>query len=232
MNINPIKSTLSFGTKIVVQSKDEHLKEVHQKIPKHVYKHINEPMCDFWTTVTEKPAIVKSKKACRYPKTMLLKTANLKKALRKQFLGETSSIDICTAGIIIGNNGKIGMFHIAPTIENFDNLSSWSTNGDILGKSIDDFSKRNKGVKKAIILGGKKPTTERSSFSKKVNLEIRKRFEQRNIPTTILSNFKGAEFDILYSGNEDILKIAPLGMPTKLENLFGEISLQEDDLII
>ena len=124
------------------------------------------------------------------------------------------------------------MFHIAPTIENYDflvNSEIWGK--DYLGSSIDKFEKSSGGIKSAIIVGGKNTNSSRGELSKTTNELIREKFIKRNIPISTLSDLKFYECDLFYSSADDTLKIGFDSKEKELSNIFGEVYLQENDSI-
>lgn len=235
MNISPIKTSPSFGTNIVIQDRAEQQQEMQKTFPKYLRSQFQESMCDFWTSVNEKPSNYKIKGLHRPRKPVQISTSDQRYLYKKAIFGETRCIDICSGGIVVGNDGKIGMFHIAPTLDNYDNLcNSAYIKTDRFGKSIDDFAKKTGGIKKAIIVGGKEPHDTRESYSKIINKAIRERFEVRDIPTTVLSDFKKSECDLFYSGATDTLKIGVMGLTNgeKAKDVFGELKLEKGDSIV
>lgn len=236
MQINSIYNSPSFGTRIIIQDMNKLRNKVNGQFSYLCRRKFTEPMCDFWASVNEMPTSLVS----RPKRAVVLKLDKPKKyTYLKQIFGATNEIDICTGGIVIGNNNKIAMFHIAPTLENYDNLSpDVSVFGDCFGKSIDAFSNKSGGIKRAIIVGGKKcsPNTskadnERGEFSTKINSFIRKRFDDRSIKTTILSDFKKYVCDLFYHTGDDTLEIGT-SLPVKkgdINEIFGEIKLQSND---
>ena len=232
MKINSTSPSPLFGTKIIIRDKNKLYHDIHNKFSKQILKRFTEPMCDFWTSVDELPInYIKKKRKFNFNKINLLKGKKYK--ANKDIFGYTKEVDICTAGIVVTQNNKLGMFHIAPTLENFDLL--FNRNNDCFGSSIDSFSRKNGKIKKTIIVGGKQPaySTSRGEKSIEINSFIRKRFEDRGIKTTILSDFKQYLCDIFYSTNKDILEIGTCISPNNnhVNDIFGEVLLQSDDSI-
>ncbi len=233
MKINSPKTALTFGTRIIVCNRDDLLKDIRSKFSSRGLKAIEEPMCDFRTSVTKLPhnIFLNKKNFNPKPKRFMPKK---KYKLETDSYGYTGGIDICTGGIVVGKK-KIGMFHIAPTLDSLDLLRG--ARGDVLGKSIDDFANKYGEIKKAIIVGGRKWYDywgARGSESMNVNALIRKRFYDRGISTTILSDFKKAEMDLFYSRKKDRLEIGVLNSSSipKISDVFGEIALKPNDELI
>ncbi len=226
---------ISFGTKIILQDKIKHNRELNKKFSDPDYKKkINVPMSDAWAEIETLPRMDKV-----YPKTVRNKMprSNDIKSGKYQIAsqpvyGTTRSVDICTAGVVLGNNGDVAMFHIAPTIENYDILTcSAGWKKDHLGASIDKFEKASGGIKSAIIVGGKENNSTRAELSKKTNNLIKDKFVQRNIPLTTLSGLKFSNCDLFYSSKDDTLKIGVAGLGELVRDSFSEVNLQgEDDI--
>lgn len=234
MKINSNISALNFGTKIKIQKQEDLREYIAASFPKDMRAKFCEPMCDFWTVIDEMPAKIGQKP--KNPKQKdISEYKNKKYKATKNIFGATYDIDICSAGVVVGNNGKIAMFHIAPTLDNYDLLIKKNVfQRDCFGKSIDDFSKKANGIKKAIIVGGKTNNQGIGEYSTKVNNLIRQRFSDRNIPTTILSDFKNYTCDILYSSGNDTLHVGVLGTSNtrKLGDVFAQVQLQKGDFVV
>ena len=231
MKIHSNLNSISFGTQIRVRDRVEHIKYTNNKFSKHVLEALTVPMCDFWTVIDEKKLAEVYRDKSMYKPTKLPLG---KYHVTKNSCCSTGGIDICTAGVVLGKDGRVGMFHIAPTIENLDLLLDKSyKNRTLLGKSIDEFSQKAGGIKKAIIVGGKKPLEQREEFSQKVNKLIRNQFEERGVEMTILSDFKQYLCDIFYRSGDDVLEIGVMNTPSKnnIDTIFGEVVLQADDTI-
>lgn len=224
---------ISFGTKIILQDNVKQLNEVNGKFKDPVYKKkINIPMSEAWTVIDTLPKMEMTYAEKQTHK--LHRNNNLTKGkyeiTAKPVYGTTSSIDICSAGVVIGNNGEVAMFHIAPTIENYDSLSlakGWER--DYMGKSIDKFEKSSGGIKSAIIIGGKKSGSVREELSKKTYNLIKEKFTKRNIPVSSLSDLNFKKCDLFYSSQDDTLKIGVLGLDNVKGDAFGEVKLADGD---
>lgn len=231
IQLNP--SSLSFGTQIRVRNRAEHVKHINDNFSKPVRDALTVPMCDFWTVIEEKN-LSDSK---LYRDKSIYKSVRLpsgKYHVTKNSCCATTGVDICTACVVVGNNGRVGMSHIAPTIENLELLLDKSyENRTLLGKSIDEFSKKSGGIKKAIIIGGKKHVERRGELSLKINKLIQNQFEERGINMTILSDFKQYLCDIFYRSGDDVIDLGVMSTYSddNIGNIFGEVLLQLDDTI-
>lgn len=226
---------VSFGTKIIVQNLKDQRSELQKRFKNQDRKSFNVPMCDFWVDVEDVPKLeLKSIKKNHVYKPAKNFPSGKYKMTKNNIYAETNGIDICSGGVIIGNNGKVAMFHIAPTLDNYDLLlGERSETKDYMGSSIDKFKKSADGIRNAVIVGGKQATKTRDSYSQIINNAIREKFISRDIPVTILSDFKAYECDLFYSSANDTLKIGVNSLYNKneLKDVFGEVIKQENDSI-
>lgn len=228
---------VSFGTKIILQERQKQADEVNNKFKDfNRRKKMNVAMNDSWVEIEKLQRTRESSsknKLYKVAKKKIFKQQDEKAKFKSYpIYGITKGIDICSGGVIIGNNGDIAMFHIAPTVENYDflaNPESWGK--DYMGNSIDKFEKSSGGIKSAIIVGGKKANSQRAELSKTTNKLIREKFKQRNIPISTLSDLKFYECDLFYSSKDDTLKIGFDSKEKELNRIFGEVNLLEKDSI-
>ena len=225
---------ISFGTKIKVVRKNNFQNHIKDSFTNEERKKISVYAEEFWPIAIEKQAIanIKPEKLERHGQT---DTTNKTCETKETICALTEEIDICTAGVLLGNNGKVAMFHIAPTLDNYDLLmEKRGARYDVFGKSIDEFSEKSNGIKKAIIVGRGKNSKQHKSgaISGNVHKLIRNRFAERNIPTTILSNYKfNSDVDIFYHSHDDTLEVGADWFKEDTQNLIGELVLNADDSI-
>lgn len=228
---------VSFGTRIILQDRHKQIDEVNNKFQTLAQrKKINVPMEDSWVEIERLP---RTRDDSSKNKSYKVTKKEVFKQKEPEFspkpypvYGTTKGIDICSGGIVMGNNGNIAMFHIAPTMENHDflfNIANWGK--DYMGNSIDKFEKSSGGIKSAIIVGGKNTNSSRGELSKTTNELIREKFIKRNIPISTLSDLKFYECDLFYSSADDTLKIGVDSKEKELRNIFGEVNLLEKDSI-
>lgn len=236
---------VSFGTRIILQNKQKQQKEIDKKFSSSSKKKFNVSMSDAWVNVEKMPELksaVSKNKIFKFHKknnendnVYTNKEFNLNgkyKVKKNPKYGMTKAIEICTGGVIIGNNGDIAMFHIAPTIENWSYLDhEKSGEKDYMGISIDKFGKSSGGIRNAVIVGGNEQAGERGKLSKTVNDLIIKKFTKKDIPVSTLSDFKFFDCDMFYSSANDTLKIGINSNIDNLDRLFGDVNLHEKDTI-
>ncbi len=247
---------VSFGTRIILQNKQKQQNEINKRFAYSSQRKFNISMSDAWVGVEKMPelksAVSKNKifkihkKNNEKDNVYTNKEFNLNgkyKVKKNPVYGMTKAIEICTGGVIIGNNGDIAMFHIAPTMENKDFLIIEKKSGnqkkasenppkDDMGNSIDKFGKSSGGIKNAVIVGGNNQNTRgRGEYSDIVNKAILSKFLERNIPVSSLSDLKFFDCDLFYSSATDTLKIGVNSNKAKLSDLFGDVNLHEKDTI-
>lgn len=244
---------VSFGTRIILQNKEKQQNEINKRFDCSSRRKFNISMSDAWVEVEKMPELkpnVSKNKIFKFHKKNnekdnieTNKKFNLKgkyKVKKNPVYGITKAIEICTGGVIIGNNGDIAMFHIAPTIENRDflltkenhNKESANQEKDYMGNSIDKFKKASGGIRNAVIVGGNNQNTRgRGEFSDIINKAIISKFLERDIPFSSLSDFKFFDCDLFYSSATDTLKIGINSKNDKLGDLFGDVNLHEKDTI-
>lgn len=228
---------VSFGTRIILQDKNKQIDEVNNRFKDtRQRKKINVAMNDSWVEIEKLPRTrddSSKNKSYKVTKKEVSKQKWPQYSLKPYpVYGTTKGIDICSGGVVIGNNGSIAMFHIAPTVENYDFLFSTKVWGkDYMGNSIDKFEKSSGGIKSAIIVGGKNTNSSRGELSKTTNELIREKFIKRNIPISTLSDLKFYECDLFYSSADDTLKIGVDKKINDIDSTFGEVNLQGNDSV-
>lgn len=236
---------VSFGTRIILQNKEKQQNEINKRFDYSSQRKFNISMSDAWVEVEKMPELkpnVSKNKIFKFHKknnekdnVYTNKKFNLNgkyKVKKNPKYGMTKAIEICTGGVIIGNNGDIAMFHIAPTIENWSYLDhEKSGEKDYMGISINKFGKSSGGIRNVVIVGGNDKAGERGKLSKTVNDLIIKKFTKKDIPVSTLSDFKFFDCDMFYSSANDTLKIGINSKNDKLGDLFGDVNLHEKDTI-